>query len=761
MKNLYLRLRNNKIISVILSIVFMIVIFNTNLTHAYAKEGTKVDGTAFFVLYFGDNIALVPDMMELDESGHLNRIVGGLPLSSDTSFLITDEGICDFPVQYRFADQEIVVGTIVLADNFDLSIYEGNAVGDVSENDLQQLNYVSVSDSYPNNLYSEYPSGNPHYFSFNYTGNGEYTYTARVSANGNVSEKEFTLAITNIDNDYPELTGLTTTTADDTVMIQISSSEDGIYRILKKNGNDWTPASEWRNVSFPTTLTSNGTYAIQLSDYAISVADLWDYMNWLEEEADEDEYECFSENPYSDAFLAHIVSYTDNPFVISCFDSTNPVINNVQILTHNGASYVYIDATDESGIKSITVDKPAEDLLSGLFKITTKDTYTFTVKDMSNNTATVSKLIDPTADTVTSGVSIVPVGKSYTSGNNTYSLGGYVFNVEISDNADVFADGIAITNGATAEPDREYEIEVLPKNTRFQQYIHERYKLKSGYIDKDAPTVSGRLSTDKKTYTLHITDNGSGVGKVYVKEGTEINELDFGSGRKASADMTIAVKDNLSYEVYATDNLGNMSKTIKFEGNKDKYFKVIFYDSNNKVLSEQKIKQGESATAPSAPERKGYTFKGWDGDYTNVQKDLSIRPVYNKSVTNTTIFGQNPNEKKQTHPSDSDKLFEYTLTGKISEEPTENTNNTESESSQPLLESRVLENAKSEEKITQNQNVKDNKASETVGTVTTSEPKKQIKQISSSVLWAIGGVGVIAITGFVAYSIYKKRKNNG
>ena len=61
-------------------------------------------------------------------------------------------------------------------------------------------------------------------------------------------------------------------------------------------------------------------------------------------------------------------------------------------------------------------------------------------------------------------------------------------------------------------------------------------------------------------------------------------------------------------------------------------YTVTFYDWNNTVLKTQKVKKGQSATAPANPTREGYTFAGWDKAFTNVQSDLSVRAVYTQNV---------------------------------------------------------------------------------------------------------------------------------
>jgi len=61
-------------------------------------------------------------------------------------------------------------------------------------------------------------------------------------------------------------------------------------------------------------------------------------------------------------------------------------------------------------------------------------------------------------------------------------------------------------------------------------------------------------------------------------------------------------------------------------------FTVTFIDWDNTVLKVQVVPRGGDATAPPDPSRDGYTFTGWDRDFTNVQSDLTVRAVYEAVV---------------------------------------------------------------------------------------------------------------------------------
>lgn len=69
--------------------------------------------------------------------------------------------------------------------------------------------------------------------------------------------------------------------------------------------------------------------------------------------------------------------------------------------------------------------------------------------------------------------------------------------------------------------------------------------------------------------------------------------------------------------------------TIKANYKKITYT-VKFYDKDNNVISTQNIDYNGNAIAPSIDNVDGYEFVGWDNEFTNVVKDLEIKPIYNK-----------------------------------------------------------------------------------------------------------------------------------
>lgn len=55
---------------------------------------------------------------------------------------------------------------------------------------------------------------------------------------------------------------------------------------------------------------------------------------------------------------------------------------------------------------------------------------------------------------------------------------------------------------------------------------------------------------------------------------------------------------------------------------------VTFLDMDGTLLDVQYINEGEAAIAPANPNREGYTFIGWDKDFSNVTEDMVVTAQY-------------------------------------------------------------------------------------------------------------------------------------
>ena len=60
---------------------------------------------------------------------------------------------------------------------------------------------------------------------------------------------------------------------------------------------------------------------------------------------------------------------------------------------------------------------------------------------------------------------------------------------------------------------------------------------------------------------------------------------------------------------------------------------VTFVDWDGTILKTETVEHGHAATAPSDPTREGYTFTGWDVDFSNVTSDLTVTAQYEENST--------------------------------------------------------------------------------------------------------------------------------
>ena len=66
------------------------------------------------------------------------------------------------------------------------------------------------------------------------------------------------------------------------------------------------------------------------------------------------------------------------------------------------------------------------------------------------------------------------------------------------------------------------------------------------------------------------------------------------------------------------------------------YHSVTFVDYDGTVLSAQSVAHGSAAIEPTAPEREGYAFIGWDKDFSNVTEDMIVTAQYSANSYSIT-----------------------------------------------------------------------------------------------------------------------------
>jgi uncharacterized repeat protein (TIGR02543 family) len=104
----------------------------------------------------------------------------------------------------------------------------------------------------------------------------------------------------------------------------------------------------------------------------------------------------------------------------------------------------------------------------------------------------------------------------------------------------------------------------------------------------------------------------------------------------AQAKIYTGFTENTTYEgrVASGNIAADGSLVLKLYYDREIY-NIDFIDHDDSVIKSETVRYMGSATAPTQPEREGYTFTGWDRDFENITGDLSVKAVY--SINQYTI----------------------------------------------------------------------------------------------------------------------------
>ena len=131
-------------------------------------------------------------------------------------------------------------------------------------------------------------------------------------------------------------------------------------------------------------------------------------------------------------------------------------------------------------------------------------------------------------------------------------------------------------------------------------------------------------------YELHIAEddycivndevNGLYDSGIAVQiEATPIDDYEFVKWSDGDTSNPRIILMNQDIDIYAITD-GSYGDT----------YTVRFYDWDDTLLKTELVNEGEDATPPEDPHRDGYTFVGWDDDYTDIQYDIDIYALYVK-----------------------------------------------------------------------------------------------------------------------------------
>ncbi len=98
--------------------------------------------------------------------------------------------------------------------------------------------------------------------------------------------------------------------------------------------------------------------------------------------------------------------------------------------------------------------------------------------------------------------------------------------------------------------------------------------------------------------------------------------------------------ENTTNDLYLTVNLPNPNGYVVKNT-------VNFVDWDGKILKTQEVGEGGAATAPADPTRNGYTFTGWDTDFSVVDNDLTVTALYKINSYTVTFVDKDGKEISQ------------------------------------------------------------------------------------------------------------------
>ena len=150
--------------------------------------------------------------------------------------------------------------------------------------------------------------------------------------------------------------------------------------------------------------------------------------------------------------------------------------------------------------------------------------------------------------------------------------------------------------------------------------------------------VSGVLATSANAsvtstgagHILFNTPAGSGALYGYNQSSGEYIQITTNSARLENSDASLVDTNDA-----AADDFYDYVNGTWFKNGALPVFTVTFKDWDGSVLNEQQVSYGQAASAPSDPERTGYTFTGWDVDFTSITGDLVVTAQY--SINRYTI----------------------------------------------------------------------------------------------------------------------------
>ena len=127
---------------------------------------------------------------------------------------------------------------------------------------------------------------------------------------------------------------------------------------------------------------------------------------------------------------------------------------------------------------------------------------------------------------------------------------------------------------------------------------------------------------DSTVETIDVT------GLKVTGEGTNIITINPDSTLEGDIEYYVQIEAKAFNNTVGNDFAGIADKTTWNFRTKINTYNVIFKDYDGNTLKTEVVNQGGASTAPANPTREGYTFTGWDVDFSDITADLIVTAQY-------------------------------------------------------------------------------------------------------------------------------------
>lgn len=172
------------------------------------------------------------------------------------------------------------------------------------------------------------------------------------------------------------------------------------------------------------------------------------------------------------------------------------------------------------------------------------------------------------------------------------------------------------------------------------------------------PSISS-ISSENIAVGKSVTINWNSVsGADNYTVGIRSNHVnqDINVGNSTSYSYTLSYSEKYDFYVRSSNVSGSSNWSSAKSCTAHDPVTVSFVDWDGSMLGSQTIDYGASAVAPSAPERKGYTFQGWSDSFYNVTSNKTIKATYKINTYIVNFFdreGTLISSQKVTYGSDA------------------------------------------------------------------------------------------------------------